>query len=84
MTPDKSETVDVKKSFFARKWKRYTVYALMGFAAWHYVYYTIEFNEKVRKPEERRDMMYIHWIKKQFPALRQYGIPYKDDTKSSE
>ncbi|VDN20644.1 unnamed protein product [Gongylonema pulchrum] len=45
---------------------------LLDVSVWHYVYYTIEFNETVKKPEERRDMAHIHWLKKHFPFLRQY------------
>uniref|UniRef100_A0A0R3RPR8 Transposase n=1 Tax=Elaeophora elaphi TaxID=1147741 RepID=A0A0R3RPR8_9BILA len=56
------------------------ILATINLRVWHYIHYTIEFNEKVRKPEERRDMLYIHWLKKQFPALRQYGIPYRESS----
>ncbi|VDO29215.1 unnamed protein product [Onchocerca flexuosa] len=80
MTFSEGKTVNTSKSFFARKWKRYSFYSLIGFAVWHYIYYTIEFNENVRKPEERRDMAYIHWLKKQFPILRRYGIPYRESS----
>ncbi|KAM3717099.1 Beta-glucosidase [Dirofilaria immitis] len=74
MTFSEEETVNARKSFFARKWKRYSFHSFIGFAVWHYIYYTIEFNEKVRKPEERRDMAYVHWLKKKFPILRQFRI----------
>ncbi|KAK6108452.1 hypothetical protein QQG55_32135 [Brugia pahangi] len=76
----KEKTKNTRKSFFTSKWKRYSLYGFIGSAVWHYIYYTIEFNENIRKPEERRDMTYIQWLKKQFPALRQYGIPYRENS----
>ncbi|VDK69096.1 unnamed protein product [Litomosoides sigmodontis] len=80
MSISKDQSSNIGKSFFAKGWKRFALYGLIGSAVWHYVHYTIEFNEKVRKLEDRRDMAYIHWLKKHFPTLRQYGIPYRESS----
>lgn len=50
----------------------------MNILVYHYVYYTIEMNEKIRKIEDRKDLRHIHWLKENFPSLRKYGITFKE------
>ncbi|PAV57507.1 hypothetical protein WR25_23632 [Diploscapter pachys] len=40
----------------------------------HFAYYTIQRNDSLVAPDQRRELFYVRWLKEAFPSLKQYGV----------
>ncbi|XGW06710.1 hypothetical protein V3C99_016774 [Haemonchus contortus] len=64
----------------SRTWKELGVFGGL-IVAMHVAYYTIQNNPSLVAPHQRSELFYVRWLKKQFPALRPYGVQEEEPPK---